>query len=102
MIKGKKGYVEFMNEITSNWHAFLTQQGARLLDGSSVADFGQPLAPAALNAGFVAPLTELGLIEASGDEAATFLHTQLTNDVTHLAAGEARLAGYCSPKGRLL
>ena len=51
---------------------------------------------------FVAPLTDLGLIAATGDDAATFLHNQLTNDVEHLGDTEARLAGYCSPKGRLL
>lgn len=50
----------------------------------------------------VVPLTELGLIAATGDDAASFLHNQLTNDVEHLRPGEARLAGYCSPKGRLL
>lgn len=32
----------------------------------------------------------------------TFLQGQLTNDLTSLAIGQARLAGYCSPKGRLL
>lgn len=51
---------------------------------------------------FFAPLSHLGLIAASGDEAAHFLHNQLTNDVEHLGPTEARLAGYCSPKGRLL
>ena len=38
----------------------------------------------------------------TGDDAATFLHGQLTNDVEHLSLAEARLAGYCSPKGRLM
>ena len=47
-------------------------------------------------------LTDWGLIRASGDEAAKFLHGQLTQDIEHLAAGSAVLAGYCSPKGRLL
>lgn len=51
---------------------------------------------------FSAPLDSLGLIVASGDDAASFLHNQLTNDIAHLASGQARLAGYCSPKGRLL
>jgi len=55
-----------------------------------------------LGAGFVAPLADQGLIALTGDESASFLHNQLTNDVEHLGAGEARLAGYCSPKGRLL
>jgi hypothetical protein len=41
------------------------------------------------------------LIAVSGDDAASFLHNQLTNDVTHLGTGEARLAAYCTPKGRM-
>ncbi|MGN6389178.1 MAG: CAF17-like 4Fe-4S cluster assembly/insertion protein YgfZ [Burkholderiaceae bacterium] len=52
--------------------------------------------------GFIAPLTDMGVIAITGDDAAAFLHNQLTNDVEHLGRDEARLAGYCSPKGRLL
>ena len=48
------------------------------------------------------PLTDWGVIRASGDDARSFLHAQLTQDVGALAPGRARLAGYCSPKGRLL
>jgi folate-binding protein YgfZ len=51
---------------------------------------------------FVVPLTDIGLLAVSGPEAARFLHAQITNDVEHLAAGQARWAGYCSAKGRLL
>ncbi|MBK6866165.1 MAG: folate-binding protein YgfZ [Ideonella sp.] len=47
-------------------------------------------------------LADLGVIRASGTDAASFLHGQLTNDITHLGPDEARLAGYCSAKGRLL
>ncbi len=50
----------------------------------------------------VAPLPVLGLLKVTGPEAATFLQAQLTNDVNGLAPGEARLAGYCSVKGRLV
>ena len=49
----------------------------------------------------VAPLTHTGLIRAQGDEAAKFLHNQLTNDVLLQGPGEARLAGFCNAKGRL-
>jgi len=62
---------------------------------------GGPLDATRLANGFVAVVDSLGLIAVSGDDAATFLHTQLTNDVEHLGTGEARLAAYCSPKGRL-
>jgi folate-binding protein YgfZ len=62
----------------------------------------QPLTTTQLAVGFAAPITDLGLIALDGEESANFLHNQLTNDVEHLGLDEARLAGYCSPKGRLL
>ena len=46
-------------------------------------------------------LTHLGVIHASGADAAKFLHSQLTNDFDRLPLGRARLAGFCSAKGRL-
>ncbi len=47
-------------------------------------------------------LADWGVIRAEGPDAASFLHGQLTQDITHLDTGQARLAGYCSAKGRLL
>lgn len=49
-----------------------------------------------------APLSHWGVIRAVGADAAKFLNGQLTQDVQSLGHSEARLAGYCSPKGRLL
>ena len=49
-----------------------------------------------------ADLTQYGLLQASGSDARAFLHAQLTNHIEGLAAGEARYAGWCSAKGRLL
>jgi folate-binding protein YgfZ len=57
---------------------------------------------AVLHHGAYMPLTQFGVIDATGDDAASFLHGQLTNDTQHLDAANARLAGYCSAKGRLL
>jgi len=50
----------------------------------------------------IVPLTSWGVIRARGPDAAAFLHGQLTNDFTGLGTSQARLAGYCSAKGRLL
>ncbi|GAB3452893.1 folate-binding protein YgfZ [Massilia terrae] len=88
----------------SNWTDYLASHGARfhIDEASQVEDFGKALTTSELAAGFVAPVTDLGLIAVTGDDAASFLHGQLTNDVEHLGTGEARLAGYCTPKGRLL
>jgi folate-binding protein YgfZ len=51
---------------------------------------------------FQVALTDQGLLRASGEDAAAFLHNLLTNDVNHLQEGEARHAGLCTPKGRLI
>ncbi|GAC1412467.1 MAG: folate-binding protein YgfZ [Burkholderiaceae bacterium] len=86
------------------WIEFLRQQGARVLAGEGIGIAGfegtQALPTASTN--FMVPLTDIGLIAVAGEDAASFLHAQLTNDVTHLSASQARLAGYCTPKGRLL
>ncbi|WP_286747243.1 YgfZ/GcvT domain-containing protein [Aquabacterium sp. UBA2148] len=47
------------------------------------------------------PLSDLALIRAEGPDAAAFLHGQLSQDVNHLGPTEARLAAYCSAKGRM-
>jgi len=49
-----------------------------------------------------AQLQHLGLLSCTGDDARTFLQAQLTNGIEDLAEGEARRAGWCSAKGRLL
>lgn len=54
----------------------------------------------AASAAFALP--HLGVIRASGADAADFLHNQLTQDIKLLGADQVRLAGYCSVKGRLL
>ncbi len=47
-------------------------------------------------------LTDWGVIRAVGDDARSFLHGQLTQDMLQIGPQQARLAGYCSAKGRLL
>jgi folate-binding protein YgfZ len=49
----------------------------------------------------VTSLNTLGLIRAQGEDAAKFLHSQFTNDFALLGLSDARLAGFCSAKGRL-
>jgi folate-binding protein YgfZ len=49
----------------------------------------------------VAPLPHLGVIRAQGEEAARFLHGQLTQDFALLGPREARLAAFCNAKGRM-
>ena len=49
----------------------------------------------------IAPLAHLGVIRVEGIDAAQFLHGQLTQDFSQLGASEARLAAFCSAKGRM-
>lgn len=49
----------------------------------------------------VTRLPHWGVIRARGADAAAFLHGQLTSDVAQLGPDQARLAGFCSAKGRL-
>jgi folate-binding protein YgfZ len=60
-----------------------------------------PAASSSINGGALR-LTDWALLRARGPEAATFLQSQLTQDVLGLSGGQVRLSGYCSPKGRLL
>ena len=46
-------------------------------------------------------LPQLGVIQAQGEDAANFLHHQLTHDVLLLPVGQARLAAFCNAKGRM-
>ncbi len=49
----------------------------------------------------VTSLSHLGVIAVSGDDAASFLQGQLTQDFALLGPGQARLAAYCTSKGRM-
>jgi folate-binding protein YgfZ len=50
----------------------------------------------------VARLHHLGVILIQGEDAAKFIHGQLTQDFSLIAPGEARLAAFCNAKGRML
>jgi folate-binding protein YgfZ len=69
-----------------------------------VADFGDAAAElaAAANQTVVADLSQYGLIGLAGEDAQTFLHGQITNDLRNLNENAAVFAGYLSAKGRML
>jgi folate-binding protein YgfZ len=89
--------------MNSQWTEFLKGQGATMADGVA-ADFGDSAAEltAARDGLVVADLSAWGLIGFAGEEAQTFLHGQVTNDLRNLSAERAVFAGYCSAKGRML
>jgi hypothetical protein len=89
--------------VIESWKNFLQSQGAAIENGT-VLHFGDPAAEcaAAVDGTIVADLSQLGVIAFRGEDTATFLQGQLTNDVRALHADSAQWSGYCNPKGRLL
>jgi hypothetical protein len=85
------------------WTEFLISQGAMLDDGV-VASFGDAAGEltAAVSQTVLADLSRFGLIGLAGEEAQTFLHGQITNDLRGLNEKAAVFAGYLSAKGRML
>lgn len=85
------------------WQARLEQSGA-LIQQHRVAHFGAPEAElrAVADGNTVCDLSQLGILAATGNDVTAFLQGQFTADVVHLDESRSRLAGYCSPKGRLL
>jgi len=87
-----------------HWRSFL-ESAEGLFDGESteLLNFGDAAGEllAAQQQTVVVPLTHLALIEASGEDAKSFLHSQFTSDVNHLAENQVQHAGWCTAKGRM-
>lgn len=97
--------------LAPDWQHFLTQQGATFVASTTggdaaceIASFGDPAGEllAAAGGSIVVPLAHLGLIDCAGEDAKSFLHNQLTNDINHLAPSRAQLAAWCTAKGRMI
>ena len=86
--------------MTQEWISFLAAQGLTA-DGSRFGAVADELV-AARDGSVVAPLNDMGLIRASGVDAAGFLHNLVTNDIKGISIDAARFAGLCTAKGRLL
>lgn len=87
-----------------HWRSFL-ESAEGLFDGDSteLLSFGDAAGElqAAKQQTVIVPLTHLALIEASGEEAKSFLHNQFTSDINHLGENQAQHAGWCTAKGRM-
>lgn len=90
--------------MNSNWRSFLESTGAVFKDGSDeVLNFGDASGElqAARDQTVLVPLTHLGLIEATGDDAKAFLHSQFTSDINHLGTDQVQHSAWCTAKGRM-
>ena len=68
---------------------------------TTTSDASLPPAPHGLPPRGVVRLTHWGVIEATGEDSIKFLNSQLSNDLNQLSPTQARLAAFCSAKGRM-
>ncbi|MEZ5540549.1 MAG: folate-binding protein YgfZ [Pseudomonadota bacterium] len=87
----------------SDWKTFLAAAGAEF-DAERIAHYGNPEQEreVALSGLVFADLEYQGVIAVHGDDAATFLQSQLSNDIRTLEPGRSQLSAFCTPKGRML
>lgn len=87
----------------NDWIAFLQENGAQI-DNGLISHFGDATAEskAAATENCMSDLSPLGLIRVQGEDAATFLQNQLSNDIKDVSADRTQLSAYCSAKGRVL
>lgn len=86
-----------------NWLDFLGAAGARF-DSEAFTNFGNlsDELRAAKEASIVVPLTHLGVLEWSGNDAGDYLQNQLTTNIRQFAPGKAQHSAWCTAKGRML
>ncbi|MDQ1363064.1 MAG: tRNA-modifying protein YgfZ [Pseudomonadota bacterium] len=86
-----------------DWEIFLRNAGA-IIENNSVAHYGNPELERRIahNGLLVCDLSHRGLIAAYGNDAATFLQGQLTNDIRDVSDQHSQLSASCTPKGRML
>ena len=83
---------------------FLNTRNAHI-EADVVCDFGDvaaELRAAESGQPVVAPLVDRASIRVTGEDATSFLHRLLTQDIETLTMASARRAGFCTAKGRLL
>lgn len=87
-----------------HWRSFLESTKAIFADDSTeLLNFGDAAGElkAAQEQTVLVPLTHFGLIEAQGEDAKPFLHSQFTSDINHLSDGKAQHSAWCTAKGRM-
>ena len=87
--------------MNNDWANFLQTQQAHI-DETGVSHFADDAAVADQQTDLLCDLSQLGLLRFSGEDAASFLQGQLSNDINVLDGSQSQISSYCSPKGRIL
>lgn len=82
----------------SNWHTFLTEQGA-VFENGTVQHFVD--SPTALNSTTCCDLSQFSTLRISGPDAQSFLQNLLSNDIREVSATQAQHSSFNTAKGRM-
>ena len=87
----------------NEWKSFLSDAGAEFSE-DRVMHFGNPEREqaVALSGLVFTDLEYMGVIAVHGQDAGSFLQSQLTNDTGTVDEHSSQLNAYCTPKGRIL
>ena len=88
-----------MNNI---WQEYLVKSGAVLDNDRLVSLSDTENLSFSTESTYLCDLSNLGIIQASGEETQSFLHGQFTNDFNAITSDMSQLSSYCNPKGRML
>ena len=85
------------------WQAYLRKQHA-VIENNCVIHFGDSTTELkdTQTGTAMADLSHYGLIRFSGDDAPTFLQSQVSCDIREINQQKAQYGSYCTPKGRVL
>lgn len=77
--------------MTTTWTQLIEQQPSSIDDATTADGTSQLM-----------PLSQLGVLHVTGEDAKGLLQNLVTNNVNALTINQGQLAGLCNPKGRLL
>lgn len=90
-----------MSTNQQHWQNLVAELGLQLDDTPRYSARPEAHLPQTVQGHYFSPIAAQAVLRLSGDDAASFLHGQISNDVLNLG-DEVRLAAYCTAKGRML
>jgi hypothetical protein len=85
------------------WRTFLEQAGARVADDLDVGFNGAAQDPAIpVPGGFLTDLSQLSVLEITGNDAPEFLNNQFISDIKQLPGNSLHYSAWCNPQGRVI
>lgn len=85
----------------SDWHTFLTEQGALIENGTHFGDLAAELI-ATKESTVLCDIGQFSILRVSGTDAESFLQNLLSNDIREVTGSRAQYSSFNTAKGRML